>query len=776
MAADGSIVIEVNADDKKAQAELNRLSKSIERIDKSLYEKKSKQSAIKSELEAAKESALETERQIDKLKKELAESKSITSGNVPVAPAEYISQLQRHDEITAQLKEQEDILAKQDKETQRLDAQYAKITDKVIQETNSLNAAKNQAGEIQRQLASASTSSDAMANAMDRMQKSANKFSMRLREVVRSALVFTVISQGFAALRRWLGEVITANAQASAAIAKLKGALLTLAQPLLQVVIPAFTAFVQVLTSVVSAIAQLFAMLTGTTIESSKEAAEALDKETAALEGTGAAAEEAAGSLAGFDEINQISSGTSAGGDGGVSAGGAISPDFDFESDLSESQLKNILGLVEAIGTAFLTWRISKALGLDLQQTLGLAVGIYSTIQLVKNIFDAWTNGVNWDNLYGSLLSVLGLVGGLYVAFGKLGAGIGLVASGIALLVTGFHDAMENGWNLENLLMSISGIMGTGLGIAVLTGSWIPALIAGIASLLLAFTVATGHGEELLSGIQTILQGFVDFFTGIFTGDIEKAISGVEKIFDGLGIAVGAVIDGIRDTFLSFLTWLDEKTNGQFHGIIETIKSFFTTTFNSIKNTLQNVIESVKQIFTGLTQFISGVFTQDWDLAWQGVQNIFKGIWNGIVSALEGAVNLIIKGINWLITQLNKISFTVPDWVPLIGGNEFGFNIPKINEVTIPRLAQGAVIPPNREFMAVLGDQSNGNNLEAPESLLRQIVREESGGMTVELLQQILSAIQAGQVIKVNETVLGRTSAKAINKVTRSSGKPVLLY
>lgn len=774
MAADGSIVISAEIDDKQAQQKLNKLNKQTQSLEDQLASKKQGRLPLEESLNAINEKLEEARKQLALLQDE---QRAINEAMQPgSSPDDFIAAYSDKDRVSAALQQQQAEVRAIEKEWKSADEALRKYDGKISELEGKLDQAKEDAGDIQRQLAAAGPSTERMSKAMDSMQKSANKFSMRLREVVRSALVFTVISQGFSALRRWLGEVITANAQASAAIAKLKGALLTLAQPLLQIVIPAFTAFIQVLTSVVSAIAQLFAMLTGTTIENSKKAASALNKETAALEGTGAAAEEAAGSLAGFDEINQISSGDSAGGAGGASSGGAISPDFDFESNLSENQLKNILGLIEAIGTALLTWRISKALGLNLQQTLGLAVGIYSAIQLVKNIFDAWTNGVNWDNLYGSLLSVLGLVGGLYVAFGKLGAGIGLVASGIALLVTGFHDAMENGWNLENLLMSISGIMGTGLGIAVLTGSWIPALIAGIASLLLAFTVATGHGEELLSGIQTILQGFVDFFTGIFTGDIEKAISGVEKIFDGLGTAVGAIVDGIRDTFLSFLTWLDEKTNGQFHGIIETIKNFFTTTFNSIKDTLQNVIEAVQQIFTGLTQFISGVFTQDWDLAWEGIQNIFKGIWNGIVSALEGAVNLIIKGINWLITQLNKVSFNVPDWVPIIGGNKFGFNIPKINEVTIPRLAQGAVIPPNQEFMAVLGDQSSGNNLEAPESLLRQIVREEAGGMTVELLQQILAAIQAGHVIKVNETVLGRTSAKAINKVTRSSGKPVLLY
>jgi hypothetical protein len=80
----------------------------------------------------------------------------------------------------------------------------------------------------------------------------------------------------------------------------------------------------------------------------------------------------------------------------------------------------------------------------------------------------------------------------------------------------------------------------------------------------------------------------------------------------------------------------------------------------------------------------------------------------------------------------------------------------------MPKLAQGAVIPPNREFMAVLGDQSNGRNLEAPESLIRSIVREESGGgaeMTL-LLGQILDAVRDGQRIYVDGHILGQTAQR----------------
>lgn len=83
--------------------------------------------------------------------------------------------------------------------------------------------------------------------------------------------------------------------------------------------------------------------------------------------------------------------------------------------------------------------------------------------------------------------------------------------------------------NLENTLMSVAGLMIGGLGIAVLTGSWIPLLIAAIASLLVAVVNAYGDTEQFVDGIKTMLDGFVAFFAGIFTGDIDRAIGGIEK-------------------------------------------------------------------------------------------------------------------------------------------------------------------------------------------------------------------------------------------------------
>mgnify|MGYP001551501415 CR=1 FL=1 len=87
-----------------------------------------------------------------------------------------------------------------------------------------------------------------------------------------------------------------------------------------------------------------------------------------------------------------------------------------------------------------------------------------------------------------------------------------------------------------------------------------------------------------------------------------------------------------------------------------------------------------------------------------------------------------VSGINSVINALNRFNIKIPSWVPFFGGKTFGFNLRTISAPQIPYLASGAVIPPNKEFMAVLGDQTHGNNIEAPESLIRKIVREESSG------------------------------------------------
>ena len=157
---------------------------------------------------------------------------------------------------------------------------------------------------------------------------------------------------------------------------------------------------------------------------------------------------------------------------------------------------------------------------------------------------------------------------------------------------------------------------------------------------------------------------------------------------------------------------------------------------------IQNIWNGIKGTFNGITTFVSGVFTGNWKKAWEGVKKIFSSVFSTFISIAKAPINGIIGLINGLVDALNtaiaginKIKVDIPSWVPLVGGKSIGFNIPKLSK--IPYLASGAVIPPNAPFTAMLGDQRHGTNLEAPESLIRQIVREESGSGVHTFIAQI---------------------------------------
>lgn len=676
--ADGSIIFSTEIDNKKAQAELDKLEKKIA----SLEIKASQAGAKKIPLEEQADSLGVA---LDDAKQKLEALKA--SGASPGA-------------IGAQSETVTSLQYQWDQVNNKID-RYNREIEKA---NGDIDVSKSRAGELAAQLASAGRNTEKMSAGVKKAEKSAKTFASRMKSVVRSALVFTVITQALSKFRNWVGDVIKVSPEATAAIARLKGALLTLVQPLVNIIIPAFTKFVNILAAIINKIASVFAVLTGKTVESSRAAAEALNKQTSALNGTGAAAKEAKKQLLGFDEINQLTEDTSGGGGGS----GTIAPDFSGFDD-TEDELNTILGLVGAIATGLLAWKIASLFTDSLSMIGGIALAAAGAFALVYFWLDAWNNGIDMQNFLGMLAGVAALAGGLAIAFGSTAAGIALVIGGLAMLAAGIKDVIENGFTLENTLTIIAGLLAAGLGIGLLTGNWIPLLIAGIAAALIALVSFTGHGEELINGLKETIDGFGKFFKGVFSGDMEMTAEGLKQIWDGLKNTWNAIIDSIRDAWNMFIEWLRGK-NPELAAIFETYGKLVSDLYNS-----------VKQILGGIITFISGVFTGDWDKAWEGVKQIFKGIWNGIVSILEGAVNLIIGGINWMIRQLNKIQIKAPDW---LGGGTIGFNIPAISTVSIPRLAQGAVIPPNREFLAVLGDQKNGTNVEAPLETIKQALAE----------------------------------------------------
>ena len=604
--ADGSVIIKADIDDKQAQKELNALEKKIEALQEKLTNKKSARDTLFNQ-------ANNLGAQLDQAKAKLAQMKG--GGEFFTSDA---------------IKQQEAAVASMEKEWNAMNDKLDKQNAAIREGEAELDRMKAKAGELGKQLGNTGKNAGKIQEGLDKASQGMEAFTKRVKMLAKRALVFTIIARALAALRDWLADVVAVNGEARDAIAQLKGALLTLAQPLVQIIIPAFTALVKVLATVVSFIANIVSALFGTTAKESANAAKSLNDQKNAYKGVGGAAKSASKQLASFDEINKLS---------GESGGGAsvILPDF--------SQIGK-LDFLDKI-----TDRLKK-IGQD-----------------IANIFR----------------DVKAFIGSVFS--GDWSAALDSIADFV-------NHAREL---LADLLDAVSDIF----------GDIIDAIIekCGLAG--------TPVGN-MMAGIKDIVQGGLGFISGILTGDLEKMKQSVIQMLTGLKTFVFGIFDWFKLGLTSMLDWLDGKTNGRFHEIIELAKTY-----------VSDVIDGVKQIFGGFIDFLTGVFTLDWKKAWEGIKEIFRGIWNTIVGGLEAAVNLIIKGINWLIDQLNKIHFEIPDWVPGIGGKSFGINISHVNELKIPRLAQGAVIPPNREFMAVLGDQKQGTNIEAPADLIRQIVREE---------------------------------------------------
>ena len=697
--SDGSITANVELDDSQAQAELNRLEKKITSLEEKLNEQKYNRTP-------------------------LADDAARLGAELESANAKLAEMQNSHQYTTEQIANQADAVRNLTAQYNQADSALQRQDASIAKTEQSLEYAKMRAGDLEERLAgvgeSGSSAGTMISDAMQAAEKRMQKFERRIIGLARRVFVFTLVTKALRGVREYVANAIKTNDEASASIAKLKLALQTLAQPLFSVVIPAFITLVNAITRVVTVLAQLFAMLTGGTLKQSEDAAAALDKETAALKKTGGAAKKAGKELANFDEVNKLDDSSGGGGAGGA---GGLNVSLD-EQD--EAMLNKVLTIVELIGSAIAAWRIGKALGLDLEKTLGVMLAIYSAIEFVKNIFDMWNNGATLENLTKSLIDLLGIVVGLGVAFGPVAAGIALVVGGLTLLVTGFHDAMENGMDLANTLTIIAGIVATGLGLAILTHSVIPALIAGFAAVMVALVFFTGHGEELISGLKQVIEGFAQFFKGVFAGDIKQSVDGLKLVWDGLKTMWNAVVDSIKDAWNSFVTWFDEKTNGKFHSIIETIEKL-----------VSGIYDTVVTILTGVVDFIAGVFTLDIERIGKGLCNIIIGLFNGVIVAFEGALNLWVSALNVLINGLNWVADNLP------GGIGKGIAIPLVSTVNlgrIPALAQGAVIPPNREFLAVLGDQKSGTNIEAPLDTLTQAFRQvmsEQGGRNMTVILEV---------------------------------------
>ncbi len=434
---------------------------------------------------------------------------------------------------------------------------------------------------------------------------------------------------------------------------------------------------------------------------------------------------------------------------------------------------------------------------------LGRTIG--TGINTIVNTLDLFYTGIDWKNLGNKFAD--GVNGVVYeVDWAKLGQFIGHKILALPTIIVGFVENLD--WSALSKAAS------------TLILNFLDTLIEFIHNI--DWSKIVTNVQDALTNIQWIaiaekILELLGYALGSITGALARLIGNLiaqgaseayqyfeDKIKEAGGNVVDGILLGILDALLGIGSWIVDNV---FKPILDGFKNAFG--IHSPSTVMQEqghyIIEG---LLLGITDFLSkikkkfeeirNIVTEKMDniksSAVSKVNEMKKGLSNGVgrikesfrsgfstlVGYVKSPINSIIRFINNFLyaiqtmqnsfaNALNSMSISLPHWLEkLTGFSSVGFNVGYWSAPMVPYLAQGAVIPPNKEFMAVLGDQKSGNNIEAPESLIRRIVREESGngkGSTYNVTAQVNRRTLFDLVLeegKVRRTVTGRNPFETV--------------
>ena len=380
-----------------------------------------------------------------------------------------------------------------------------------------------------------------------------------------------------------------------------------------------------------------------------------------------------------------------------------------------------------------------------------IASGFSKLFTTLSSTVSTWIAdmALSFNTFRGLLLGGNGLKASMEMAFGGIAttiAGIVAVLGGAVLAVKNFVDMWKNGWSLIKTILEAVGIALAAIG-AVILGA--PALVAGvIAGIVFAISqiVIVVHDnwdaiKSWWSGtavpfFQMVWNYIVQFISNIAAGIKEKVmliVNVIASVIRGSMSTISAVFNGIKNTISSILNAIKTTIISIVQSIVtgstaplQNMKTAWVNVFNTIKSSIVNIMSSM----------------------WNGIRNVI----NSILSGIQSMANNVVNGINTVIRAMNAIP-------------KINLSIPTVGQISIPHLAKGAVIPPNKEFLAVLGDQSSGTNIEAPLDTIKQALAEvmaTSGGV------QDTGDI----VINIDGNEIFRVVRKQSKIFTKSTGVP----
>lgn len=527
-------------------------------------------------------------------------------------------------------------------------------------------------------------------------------------------------------------------------------------------------------------------------------------------------AKEAQKQLMGFDKITKLSDKSDSGGTAGASSGnGGIAADIPINVDTGNSETA-IDGIRKKLDS-FKNWAVKnfgpsfKNIWKDFQKnTETFKSNLGRVFQDIKSLGPSLTdyfNGPFTEYLVAAFDTTGLIVNGLYDTFNLVFEDIwnnavfpvlrNFIDVGLPM-ITDFSTQMQilSGTIFSVLKDCFDRVWSEGVSpyLTLISDMWID----------LMNTISdfwNKWGQPIFDGINKAVKNTGDMFQTIWETILKP-------VWDNIMVVIDEVwTKHLQPLVANFLDFVGEFVDGAlviYNEFIAPVVKFlssvlgpvFVAVFNSISNSVGSVIGTILDIinglitsFKGIVQFLKGVFTGDLDVALTGIKNIFKGVFDSLVAIVKTPINLIIdvlnglvsgvtSGINTVIRAVNKLSFDVPDWVPGIGGEKFGFNLKEISPPRIPKLAQGGYVKPNTPQLAMIGDNKHQGEVVAPEDklseLLQKAVLASSGGYDREILVVLREILVLLKELDLNIVIDGKklkdVIVQRINENTRVTG------
>ena len=530
---------------------------------------------------------------------------------------------------------------------------------------------------------------EATAAATQKSSGALGKFTKRIGKLAKRVFIFSMITKALRALRSAIGEKIAADPAMAQILAQIKGNLAVIGQIFYTIIRPALEWALTTLNKITQVFAFFLQQMTGVTAKSAAQQLAAQQTAAAAkktAKSTKETAKNTEKATAGFDTLQKIETKTDDVSTAADESSG-IQPDysqFTGAAAMTEQELITLEGIIGgalmAVGLLLITFgQLPVGIGM-------LVVGALMAYQAITAAYGRASTDVK--NLIVEIMSMVGMVlialGLILISCGQLPIGIACLAIGVAAMVaSAVLAAGSASKDVQEMIMSIMSLVGI-------------SMIAIGMLLLLSSPVNTGLGIACLAiGVALIVAAVVVSYTAM-SDDMRSTLSEWMAIVGGALLVIGILLC-VTGVGIPLGIALIVAGAASLVGAI-------ALNWNAILDKIKEIAGKIGTVFKNL---------------WEGIKKGFKAMVNGIISF----ANVWIDGLNFLLIPIRGLIYGI--------AKAFGSDISwdQVAIPHIPALATGAVIPGGSPFLAQLGDQPAGKtNIEAPEDLIRQIVREENGG------------------------------------------------